>query len=145
MKLNELSPGKGAKKDRMRIGRGTSSGKGRTAGRGDKGQKKYANVSPWFEGGQTPLHRRLPKKRGFNNKWKVEFEVVNLAALEERFEAGATIEVSTLVESGLVRDGQPVKVLGEGDLTKAFTVKANAFSKSAIEKLSAAGGAAEVI
>lgn len=145
MKLHELSPGEGAKKERLRVGRGIGSGKGRTAGRGEKGQKKYANVAPWFEGGQTPLHRRLPKKRGFNNKWKIEFAVVNLSDLDKKFEAGQTVDPETLVENGLVRAGLPVKVLGNGDITKALTVKANAFSKSAADKLGAAGGAAEVI
>lgn len=145
MNLHELAPAPGSKKERTRIGRGTSSGKGRTAGRGDKGQKKYANVAPWFEGGQTPLHRRLPKKRGFNNKWKVEYAVVNLSQINEKFEAGATITAETLAASGLVRENMPVKVLGDGTITKAVTVRAHAFSKSATEKLSAAGGTAEVI
>ena len=145
MNLHELSPGPGAKKKRTRVGRGIGSGQGRTAGRGDKGQKKYANVAPWFEGGQTPLHRRLPKRRGFHNKWKIEFEVVNLSDLDSRFEAGAAVNPDTLLESGLVRAGKPVKILGNGEITKALTVQANAFSQSAKDKLSAAGGAAEVI
>jgi large subunit ribosomal protein L15 len=145
MKLHELSPGKGAKKERTRVGRGIGSGQGRTAGRGEKGQKKYANVAPWFEGGQTPLHRRLPKRRGFHNKWKVEFAVVNLSDLDAKFETGATVTIEALVENGLVRDNTPVKVLGNGDITKALTVQANAFSKSATDKLGAAGGTAEVI
>lgn len=145
MNLHELAPAKGAKKKRTRVGRGISAGQGRTAGRGEKGQKKYANVAPWFEGGQTPLHRRLPQKRGFNNKWKIYYEVVNVAALEEKFESGAVVTVESLVENGLVRDCKRVKVLGTGDISKALTVQAHAFSKSAIDKLSAAGGAAEVI
>lgn len=145
MNLHELAPATGAKTERMRVGRGISAGKGRTAGRGEKGQKKYANVAPWFEGGQTPLHRRLPQKRGFNNKWKTEYEVVNVSALNRKYEAGAVVTVESLVESGLVRDGKLVKVLGNGDIAKALTVQAHAFSKSATEKLSAAGGAAEVI
>lgn len=145
MNLHELSPAEGSKKDRMRVGRGTSSGKGRTAGRGDKGQKKYANVAPWFEGGQTPLHRRLPKKRGFKNLFRIEFAVVNLDALEKKFDDGATVTPETLLEQGLVRPNMPVKVLGDGEITKKLTVQAHAFSKSASDKLSAAGGAAEVL
>lgn len=145
MNLHELAPAKGSKKKRTRVGRGISAGQGRTAGRGEKGQKKYANVAPWFEGGQTPLHRRLPRKRGFNNKWRIEYAVVNVAALEEKYEAGAVVTIESLVDNGLVRDAMLVKVLGNGDITKALTVQAHAFSKSASDKLSAAGGAAEVI
>ena len=145
MNLHSLSPGKGAKKDKVRLGRGISSGKGRTAGRGTKGQKAHGSVPPYFEGGQTPLHRRLPKKRGFTNKFRVEFAVVNLADLDRKFEAGATVTPDLLVENGLVRANQLVKVLGNGEITKALTVQAHAFSKSASEKLSAAGGAAEVL
>jgi large subunit ribosomal protein L15 len=145
MNLHELAPAPGAKKERTRVGRGISAGQGRTAGRGEKGQKKYANVAPWFEGGQTPLHRRLPQKRGFHNKWKIEFEVVNVAALEKAYESGAVVTVDSMVENGLVRENILVKVLGNGDITKALTVQAHAFSRSASEKLSAAGGAAEVI
>lgn len=145
MKLHELSPAEGSKTRKVRVGRGSSSGKGKTAGRGTKGQKARTNVPPYFEGGQTPLHRRLPKRRGFNNKWKVEYAVVNLTALDARFEAGATVTVDTLVESGLVRADLPVKVLGDGDITKPLTVQAHAFSKSATEKLGQAGGTAEVI
>lgn len=145
MKLNELSPAEGSRHRRLRVGRGTSSGKGRTCGRGTKGQKARGNVPPYFEGGQTPLHRRLPKKRGFTNKWRVEYGVVNLSSLEKAFEAGATVDPEALVQSGLVRDGVPVKVLGNGDIAKSLTVKAHAFSATAKEKISAAGGAAEVL
>jgi large subunit ribosomal protein L15 len=145
MKLNELSPAEGSTHRRMRVGRGTSSGKGRTCGRGTKGQKARGNVPPYFEGGQTPLHRRLPKKRGFTNKWRVEYGVVNLSSLEKAFEAGTTVDPEALVQSGLVREGVPVKVLGNGDIAKALTVKAHAFSATAKEKISAAGGAAEVL
>lgn len=145
MKLHELSPAPGSKTRKVRVGRGDSSGKGQTAGRGTKGQKARYSVPPYFEGGQTPLHRRLPKKRGFNNKWKIPFAVVNLTALDEKFEAGATITPEVLANSGLVREKMPVKVLGDGNVTKALTVKAHAFSKSATEKLAAAGGTAEVI
>lgn len=145
MKLHELSPAAGSKTRKVRVGRGTSSGKGKTAGRGTKGQKAHTNVPPYFEGGQTPLHRRLPKKRGFNNKWKIEFAVVNLTALDAKFEAGATVTLEALVENGLVRANYPVKVLGDGNITKPLTVQAHAFSKSATEKLGIAGGTAEVI
>lgn len=145
MRLHELSPAEGSKKTKARLGRGTSSGKGRTSTRGSKGQKHRTSVPPFFEGGQTPLHRRLPKKRGFHNKWKVAFEVVNLADLDSRFESGATVTPDVLLENGLVRAGQPVKILGDGDISKALTVQAHAFSKSAVEKISAAGGAAEVL
>lgn len=145
MNLHELSPAEGSTHRKLRVGRGTSSGKGRTCGRGTKGQKHRGNVPPYFEGGQTPLHRRLPKKRGFYNKWRVEYGVVNVSDLEKAYEAGATVEPETLVASGLVRAGVPVKVLGHGDIAKAMTVKAHAFSATAKEKLSAAGGAAEVL
>jgi large subunit ribosomal protein L15 len=145
MKLHELSPAEGSTHRPLRVGRGTSSGKGRTCGRGTKGQKHRGNVPPYFEGGQTPLHRRLPKKRGFTNKWRVEYAVVNVSDLEKRFEAGAVIDPKSLAEAGLVREAMPVKVLGHGDVAKALTVKAHAFSATAKEKLSAAGGAAEVL
>lgn len=152
MKLHELSPAKGSKTRKLRVGRGDSSGKGRTCGRGTKGQKARGQVPPHFEGGQTPLHRRLPKKRGFTNRFKVEFAVVNLSSLESAFEAGATVDPGGLVETGLVRSviraGQmlpkaPVKVLGDGEITKVLNVKAHSFSKSAVEKIAAAGGTTE--
>ncbi len=147
MKLHELSPAPGSNVPVKRIGRGPASGQGKTAGKGHKGQKARAGrgMNPGFEGGQMPLQRRLPK-RGFNNIFAKEIAIVNLASLEEVFENGAVIDAQALLNSGLVKkelDG--IKVLGHGDLTKKFTVKANAFSKSAKEKIEAVGGTAEVI
>ena len=147
MKLHELSPAPGSNVPVKRIGRGPASGQGKTAGKGHKGQKARAGrgMNPGFEGGQMPLQRRIPK-RGFNNIFAKEIAIVNLAALEEMFENGAVIDTEALLSSGLVKkelDG--IKVLGHGELTKKFTVKANAFSKSAKEKIEAAGGVAEVI
>lgn len=147
MKLHELSPANGSTKARKRIGRGAGSGQGKTAGKGHKGQKARAGrgMRPGFEGGQMPLQRRIPK-RGFVNIFRTEMAIVNVAALEKNFEAGATVTVEALVEKGLVKkvlDG--VKVLGNGDITKALTVQANAFSESAKAKIEAAGGKIEVI
>ena len=147
MKLHELSPANGSTKERKRIGRGTGSGQGKTAGKGHKGQKARAGrgMRPGFEGGQMPLQRRIPK-RGFVNIFRTEMAIVNVASLEKAFEAGETVTVEALVEKGLVKkvlDG--VKVLGNGDITKALTVQANAFSESAKSKIEAAGGKTEVI
>ena len=145
MKIHELSPAPGSNKPVKRIGRGPASGQGKTAGKGHKGQKARAGrgMRPGFEGGQMPLQRRLPK-RGFNNIFAKEIAIVNVSALNDAFEAGAVVDLDALLESGLVRkelDG--VKVLGNGELTKALTVKANAFSKEAKAKIEAAGGTAE--
>jgi large subunit ribosomal protein L15 len=147
MRLDDLHPAPGATHSRKRVGRGTGSGHGCTAGRGHKGQKarKSGGTRPGFEGGQTPLYRRLPQRRGFRNFTRKEFAVVNLADLE-RFEAGTEVTPDVLVESGLVsklKDG--VKILGEGEITKSLTVRAHRFSKSAEEKLKSAGCAVEVI
>ena len=147
MKLHELSPAAGSTKARKRIGRGAGSGQGKTAGKGHKGQKARAGrgMRPGFEGGQMPLQRRLPK-RGFNNIFRTEMAIVNVAALDKAFEAGETVTVDALVKKGLVKkvlDG--VKVLGNGELTKALTVQANAFSETAKQKIEALGGQAEVI
>lgn len=147
MKLHELSPAAGSTKARKRIGRGAGSGQGKTAGKGHKGQKARAGrgMRPGFEGGQMPLQRRLPK-RGFNNIFRTEMAIVNVAALDKAFEAGETVTIDALVEKGLVKkvlDG--VKVLGNGELTKALTVQANAFSETAKQKIEALGGKAEVI
>jgi len=144
MRLDDLRPAV-PKHSRKRVGRGIGSGHGVTAGRGTKGQKSRGSVRPGFEGGQTPLHRRLPHARGFNNRWKKIYAVVNLDDLE-RFDAGAVVDPDTLCSSGLVKkieDG--VKVLGDGNLTKALTVRAHKFSKTALEKIAAVGGTAEVI
>lgn len=147
MKIHELSPAPGSNRPVKRIGRGPASGQGKTAGKGHKGQKARAGrgMRPGFEGGQMPLQRRLPK-RGFNNIFAKEIAIVNVAALEEKFEAGAVIDAEALLANGLVKkqlDG--IKVLGFGDLTKKFTVKANAFSAEAKAKIEAAGGTAEIV
>lgn len=147
MKLHELSPAEGSKKAARRIGRGHGSGWGKTAGKGHKGQKARAGhgMRPGFEGGQMPLQRRIPK-RGFNNIFAKEIVAVNVGTLERKFENGATVDIDALVKAGVVKgsfDG--VKILSNGSLTKSLTVKATAFSKSAKEKIEAAGGKAEVI
>lgn len=147
MKLHELSPAPGSTKVRKRIGRGPGSGTGKTSGKGHKGQnaRSGGGVRPGFEGGQMPLHRRVPK-RGFNNIFATEYAIVNIADLEARFEADAVIDTQALIDSGLVNktyDG--IKILGNGDLTKSFTVKAAKFSKSAKEKIENVGGKTEVI
>ena len=147
MKLHELSPAPGSVKERKRIGRGAASGQGKTAGKGHKGQKARSgsNAHIGFEGGQMPLQRRIPK-RGFVNIFAKEIATVNVAAINDKFDDGATVTIEALVESSLVKktlDG--VKVLGQGELTKKLTVQANAFSASAKAKIEAAGGKAEVI
>ena len=147
MKLHELSPAEGSKKAVKRIGRGAGSGQGKTAGKRHKGAKARSGYSrrPGFEGGQMPLQRRVPK-RGFNNIFRTEYAVVNVGALEEKFEANAVVDVESLQARGLVRkelDG--VKVLANGEITKALTVKVNAVSESAKAKIEAAGGTVEVL
>ena len=145
MNLAELKPNEGAKRPRKRIGRGPGSGTGKTSGGGHKGDKARGNTKPGFEGGQTPLHRRLPQRRGFTAIDKTVYAVVNLSALE-RFDDGATVTIETLVDTGLVgsvKDG--VKILGNGDLTKKLTVRATQFSKSAEEKITALGGTVEIV
>ena len=146
MKLHDLSPALGSTRDSKRIGRGHGSGNGKTAGKGHKGQKARAGhgMRPGFEGGQMPLQRRVPK-RGFNNIFAKEVTAVNVSALEV-FEDGATVDVATLKEKGIIKTAdKAVKVLGNGKLTKKLTVKLNAFSASAAEKINSAGGKAEVI
>jgi large subunit ribosomal protein L15 len=148
MSLNNLKPAAGSKFERKRVGRGPGSGNGKTAGRGNKGAQSRSGYSykRGFEGGQMPLHRRVPK-RGFNNTdFRTEYEVVNLDQLEARFDAGATITLDALRAAGLVnvRNGR-VKVLARGEVSKALTVQAHKFSGQAAEKLAAAGGRAEVI
>ncbi|MCM1564838.1 50S ribosomal protein L15 [Dehalobacter sp. TBBPA1] len=146
MKLHELKPAEGSTKSRKRVGRGNGSGLGNTAGRGNKGQKARSGggVRPGFEGGQMPITRRLPK-RGFTNNFRKEYEVINVSDLEERFENGEEVTIEALFETGLinkVKDG--VKVLGDGELTKSLTVKVHKVSKTAAEKITAAGGKVEV-
>lgn len=145
MDLHDLRPATGAKHRRRRVGRGYASGRGRTAGRGTKGQKARGTVPPGFEGGQMPLQRRVPKWGGFTPINRVEYAVVNIGRLEEVFDSGAVVDVDELRRRGIVRRRMPVKVLGSGELTKSLTVRANAFSKSASEKISRAGGSTEVV
>ncbi len=144
MKMHDLKPSPGAKKDRIRYGRGLGSGKGEFSGRGRKGQKARAGgrVRPGFEGGQLPLIKRLPAKHGFTNPFKKEFQLVNVGLLSERFQAGAVISEAVLQANGIVRKNIPVKVLGAGDINKALTVNASAFSDTAKAKIEAAGGKA---
>ena len=144
IKLHDLRPAEGANKAKTRVGRGEAS-KGKTAGRGTKGTKARKQVSAAFEGGQMPLHMRLPKLKGFKNPNRVEYQVVNLADLAEAFPQGGDIAVADIVAKGLVRPKQPVKVLAEGDINVALNVTANKFSKSAEEKLNAAGGSATTV
>ena len=144
IKLHDLRPAQGANKAKTRVGRGEAS-KGKTAGRGTKGTKARKQVSAAFEGGQMPLHMRLPKLKGFKNPNRVEYQVVNLADLAEAFPQGGDIAVADIVAKGLVRPKQPVKVLAEGEVTVALNVTANKFSKSAEEKLNAAGGSATTV
>ncbi|TDC02504.1 50S ribosomal protein L15 [Micromonospora fluostatini] len=140
IKVHHLRPAPGSKTAKTRVGRGEGS-KGKTAGRGTKGSKARKNISAAFEGGQMPIHMRLPKMKGFKNKFKVVFQVVNLDRLAELFPNGGQVGPAELVEAGAVRKGHPVKVLGTGDLGGvALQVSAQAFSASAKEKITAAGG-----
>ena len=141
LKLHHLRPAPGAKTAKTRVGRGEGS-KGKTAGRGTKGTKARYQVPVAFEGGQMPIHMRLPKLKGFKNPFKVEFQVVNLDRIQALFPEGGEVTVADLVERGAVRKGQPVKVLGDGELTVAVQVTAEKFSASAKEKIAAAGGTA---
>lgn len=145
MRLNELKPAPGSHQKKTRRGRGLGSGLGKTAGRGHKGQKARSGgrIRPGFEGGQMPLQRRLPK-RGFKNPFRVEFEVVNLGDLNQ-FEPQTVVTVQLLKERRLVRQNRPVKILGDGEIDRALVVQAQAFSKSAKEKIEAAAGRAEVV
>ena len=141
LKLHHLRPAPGAKTAKTRVGRGEGS-KGKTAGRGTKGTKARYQVPVAFEGGQMPIHMRLPKLKGFKNPFKVEFQVVNLDRLGALFPDGGAVTVADLVAKGAVRKGQPVKVLGQGEITVAVQVTADKFSASAKEKIAAAGGTA---
>ena len=142
MKLHELNAPAGARKAVTRKGRGAGSGNGKTAGRGHKGQwaRSGGGVRPGFEGGQLPLYMRLPKLRGFKNPFKVEFQVINIARLVELFPEGGEVAVADLIAKGAVRDNAPVKVLGDGETTVAFTLKGVKVSASAKSKIEAAGG-----
>jgi large subunit ribosomal protein L15 len=146
--LHNLKPAPGSRKDRKRIGRGQGSGHGKTSGRGHKGQNARSGSKRriGFEGGQMPLYRRLPKLGGFTPRNRKVYAIVNVSDLEARFEKGATVDPAALAESGLIKkERQSVKVLGDGELTLSLTVRAHAFTRSAREKIEAAGGKAEVI
>jgi large subunit ribosomal protein L15 len=170
MKLHDLRPAEGAHRPRTRVGRGIAGGKGKTAGRGTKGQKSRTGgtIQPWFEGGQTPIHVRLPKLRGFKNKFRVEYEIVNVGLISALAETGIldlpelegkgakaskaakaapiTVTPDILAAAGLIRSlDKPLKVLGHGDVTRPIFILADAFSKSATAKIEAAGGTAQVL
>ena len=144
LKLHHLRPAPGAKTAKTRVGRGEGS-KGKTSGRGTKGTKARYQVPSSFEGGQMPIHMRLPKLKGFKNPFKVEFQVVNLDRINDLFPEGGDVNVDALVAKGAVRDGHPVKVLGQGDLSVKVQVSANAFSNAAKEKIEAAGGTTTLV
>lgn len=144
IKLHDLRPAPGEKTPKTRVGRGEGS-KGKTAGRGTKGTKARKNVPATFEGGQMPIHMRLPKLKGFKNPFKVEFQVVNLDKLSALFPEGGAVTVEDLVAKGAVRRNQPVKVLGQGEITVKVDVTANAFSASAVTKIEAAGGSTTTV
>jgi large subunit ribosomal protein L15 len=146
MKLHELTPAIGSRKARKRVGRGIGSGMGKTSTRGHKGQNSRSGggVRPGFEGGQNPLYRRLPK-RGFTNRFRKEFAIVNLTELN-KFAAGTDVTPEILLESGIIKNARDgIKILGNGEITVQLNVKANKFSQSAVEKIQAAGGKTEVI
>lgn len=143
MKLHDLKPDTGSKRKRKRVGRGIAAGQGKTAGRGHKGQgaRSGGGKGPYFEGGQLPLVRRLPFKRGFTNIFAIEYQEVNVDMLEARFNDGALVNGASLAEVGLVRKAEaPIKVLGRGELSKKLEVHANKFTKSAASKIESAGG-----
>jgi large subunit ribosomal protein L15 len=144
MKLHHLRPAEGSKKRKIRVGRGEGGRRGKTAGRGTKGLKARSKVRRGFEGGQMPLQRRMPKLRGFRNPNRVEYTVINVERLNE-FDAGTTVTADDLRAGGLVKHRGKVKVLGEGEIDRALTIKAHAFSLGAVEKIKAAGGSVEVI
>ena len=140
LKVHHLRPAPGAKTAKIRVGRGEAGRRGKTAGRGTKGSGARQSVPQNFEGGQMPLHMRVPKLRGFKNPFRTEYQVVNLSRLAELFPDGGSVGVENLVAAGAVRPGQPVKILGTGEISVAVSVTAEAFSASAKEKIAAAGG-----
>jgi large subunit ribosomal protein L15 len=143
LKLHHLKPAEGAKKDRKRVGRGRAGVRGKTAGRGTKGWGARHNPKPGFEGGQMPFQRRVPKLKGFTNPNRVEFAVVNVETLAKYFDR--EVDPASLYAHGLVRKGRPVKVLARGEVDKALTVRAHAFSNAAKTKIEQAGGTAELV
>jgi large subunit ribosomal protein L15 len=144
MKLHHLKPAPGSKKARVRVGRGEGGRRGKTAGRGTKGTKARGSVPSWFEGGQMPIYRRLPKLKGFKNRNKVEYAVVNVERLGA-FRKGSVVGPEEMRAAGLIKKRGRVKVLGEGSLDKELTVRAHAFSVGAVERIQTAGGTVEVI
>ena len=140
LKPHHLRPAPGAKTAKTRVGRGEAGARGKTAGRGTKGSKARGTVSARFEGGQMPLHMRLPKLKGFRNPFRVEYQVVNLDRLASLYPDGGEVTVDDLVTKGAVRSGRPVKILGTGEVSVALRVSAHAFSSSAKEKITSAGG-----
>lgn len=145
IKIHHLKPAPGAKRDKIRVGRGEGS-KGKTAGRGTKGTKARKNVPAGFEGGQMPIHMRLPKLRGFKNRFRTEYQAINVGDLARAFPEGGKVGKDELIARGLVHKGELVKVLGNGDVEGVkFDVTADAFSKSAKEKIEAAGGTATAL
>ena len=144
LKVHHLRPAPGARTAKTRVGRGEAS-KGKSAGRGTKGTKARSNVPATFEGGQMPLHMRVPKLKGFRNPFRVEYQVVNLARLGQLFPDGGSVGPTELVAAGAVRAGKPIKILGTGEAGVALHVTAHAFSASARDKLAAAGGSASEI
>ena len=145
MKIHHLRPAKGSTTERVRKGRGEGSGKGKTAGRGTKGSKARTTIRKGFEGGQLPLQRRVPKLRGFTPRNRVEWSVVNLDRLAAALPDGGEIDPDGFVAKGLARKNRPVKVLGHGDLSVAIQVKAHAFSATAADRITAAGGTVEIV
>lgn len=145
MRLHHLRPAPGAKRPRRRVGRGKAAGQGKTAGRGTKGYLAKHGKKPGYEGGQMPLARRIPKKKGFTNPNREEWAVVNVERLVSKFESGATVTPDTLAEAGLVRKRLPVKVLGRGDIDRPLHIQAHNFSRTARVKIVEAGGTAEVL
>jgi large subunit ribosomal protein L15 len=145
VKLHHLRPGPGARRDRRRVGRGRAAGQGKTAGRGTKGYLARNNKKLGYEGGQMPLTRRVPKKKGFTNPNREAWAVVNVERLAQRFDADATVSPESMAAAGLVRRRMPVKVLGGGELDRALTVQAHGFTRVAREKIERAGGRVEVL
>ncbi len=146
MQLHDLKPSPGSRTEKKRVGRGTSSGKGKTAGRGTKGQRARGSIRPGFEGGQHPLYTRMSYKRGFTNIFKTVYEVINVERLNGLDDSVTTVTPEALYEAGITRGLEfPVKILGEGRVNRKFTVRAHKFSSSAKKKIEAAGGTTEVI
>jgi len=145
LKLHHLRPAPGAKTAKTRVGRGEAAGKGKTAGRGTKGSKARGSIGAGFEGGQMPIHMRLPKLKGFKSPFRVDYQVVNLDRISALYPDGGEVTVESLAERGAVRAGEPVKVLGSGDIAVAVDVRAHAFSASARDKIQAAGGSVTLL